>query len=618
MSFNLSEMIKLLYFSILFGLLLSVNVKAQDFPEIDINLVNKYRSEGQLYKAEQYLEKYISDHKKYENSIRFVIPYIVIGRVNTELEEYEDAIYYFKRALKIMDKNSGWLYPDYAMTLNWLITVYYKTEKFDQAIAYIKEVRDIEEQTIGERHILNIYTIYNRALLASKRGDYVKSDSLFQTTIRKAKVNYTPEIYYRDFAEIEIFRVENLQKQGEFKEALESLLILKHKLLKYNLIETALSAKLNITLGDVYTSMDNYDQAILYYNIAKKTATNVYGNDRIAYANVLFRMVNLYLKKLDLDEAEKLSKEGISIYESHKVINKMYHFGLISLANCYHIRGEFKKSGELFQKVQLIINDQSEYYPFYLSSLTRYYFAQNQYIETELVLSELKNIIKDNYQLYIDEYRFSNLISIEFNIIFGRYGRCEQSINEAQKFIDQNKNRNKLFEIYFTYTEAVYQYAIGNYESSLNTLYELDTIVIRKFGKNYLRRIQIKYMIAKNLSAMDDHKACIDMIRSCDRLIKLYKITENELYVLRIYSILGEEYKQEGVNDKAMHYYNKILNVAPKISLIYTSTLGSIAYMEAMNGEWEKAEQHIIEASLSRVDFYEKTLNIYEMGREHR
>lgn len=590
----------------LFFLSFNIYSKAEN---IDINKINSFRVNAELEKAIIYVEDCIKQLPLSENytEIKLVIPYIILGNLFLELEELESAEKYLLEAVTVMDKNAGWLYPDYAIALNQLVTLYLKTDRVEIATQYLKEVKDIEKKTIG-RHIININTLCNQGLLYSRNQTDGSIDSVFQKSIDLAKSNFEPFVYYRDKVIIEIYYVDYLIKSGAFNKAQDRLLRIKSELVKKGLEKTSNYTKTLVALGDVYCNKAAYNNSLQFYKQSLLSAEIIYGKKRIAYANILFKLSNLYLKHLEVNKAETIVMEGVKIYDNEGVIDNKYTNGLISLANCYHIRGEYEKSKEVFDKVEKYIDNNSENYQNYLASLVRFYFAQDKYIKTELLLSELSNSIGEEYQFYINEYRFFVLISIEFNIVFGRYGRCEQLIKQANNFITTAKNKNALYEMYTSYAYASYLHAVKKYNESLLQLEKLDQKVIQSYGDKYLRKFQINYLQALNYSALGDYDKVIQKCNDIQELKKIYNIQETELYSIRTENILAKGYFYLKQYDKAIEIYKNVLTLVPEVSLLASTTLANIAYIQALEGDWKNAEINSIEASLQRLKFYDITL----------
>ena len=107
-----------------------------------------------------------------------------IGVVYYNLSEYDDALKYYKDALKIQEKVLGEEHPDTATSYNNIGIVYYDLGKYEDALKYYKDALKIQEKVLGEEHPDTATSYNNIGSADCKLGKYDKALDNFTKALK--------------------------------------------------------------------------------------------------------------------------------------------------------------------------------------------------------------------------------------------------------------------------------------------------------------------------------------------------------------------------------------------------------------------------------------------------
>ena len=270
-------------------------------PEIYLNMARTYRKKKDFNNAVKYAEK-TSDMIPGD-----VNPLILLGNINYELSNWEEAIRYYEKALKIDSNNPALLY-------NMALALFKKGDRFP-ALEFLKKAADSDK--IGDV-AYNSYSRLGAEFLESNMFDLAEKYLVQATHLRPQDPvgRYNLAVaYLRQNKTAEALReLEESERLGQGDMTLlesigESYFALKdydRSLRSYNrVLETASrNVKILSRIGEIYYSKGDLERA--YESYRKVTQIQpATENARIAYLN----MGNI------LDDAQRF-EDAIKAYES--------------------------------------------------------------------------------------------------------------------------------------------------------------------------------------------------------------------------------------------------------------------------------------------------------------
>ncbi len=89
-----------------------------------------------------------------------------------EMEDYEEALLLYERALSIRKELLGDDHPETASTYNNMASVYEKQGKYENALEYYSKARAVRENALGSDHPDTASTYNNMGSLYYAMGDY--------------------------------------------------------------------------------------------------------------------------------------------------------------------------------------------------------------------------------------------------------------------------------------------------------------------------------------------------------------------------------------------------------------------------------------------------------------
>lgn len=248
------------------------------------NLGLAYYSSSRLDKALENLSHAHVLGRKHLNNAQKATVLDNIGLVYSELEQYKEALSFFKKSLGLLKEDE---YQAIAIVYTNMGTVYRKTKQKDQALEYLRQARKIYETAGNETGIARV--LNELALVYLKESPEISVEYL-----KLAKKLY----------------LKNSSKSGLFQ--------------------------MNKYAGEAYTSLEDYDQALIYYTKALGYADSI--------QNTHFKG-DVYLRLANLFERQDKFSVANGYYQQYVAIEKvLYSKELISNL------GSIKESYEIGQK----------------------------------------------------------------------------------------------------------------------------------------------------------------------------------------------------------------------------------------------------------------------------
>lgn len=251
----------------------------------------------------------------------FVLNAVSFSSAQSWLDYYDSTYLYWEKdwnktialldtALPLAEKDIGGEHPNYAVLLNDLGVSYWKAGNFKQAATILEKSIRIKKVSLGEED-----------------PDYKAS------ILNLANVLYDNKNF--SGAEANYLKIIESYNNVEFKDA-------------YYL--TALSS-----LGSLYESQANYNQAEKYYLRALQHKEETTGSSHLTYAKVLQNLGNLYKKSGDIQKSESFFVQALNLFNSGQT-NSMDYATLLSDYGLYKAdRGDFGRAEEYLTKAESII-----------------------------------------------------------------------------------------------------------------------------------------------------------------------------------------------------------------------------------------------------------------------
>ncbi|WP_170178443.1 CHAT domain-containing protein [Flammeovirga pectinis] len=576
---------------------------AQTIENYNVSVVNNYRQYGEMDKAEVYIDKWIKsiENEGKPNSIKLVAPLIWKGRIIKEKQEYTRAIQYFEKAIDIIDKSAGWMYPDYIIATNYLLLIYLRLGDDVNVDVYISLIETLEKNTIGVNTTYNVHTLFNKGLIEVERKNYSIADDYFLEAISVARSIVSPFNYLRDYSIIEVHRAKLYNNQGQFDKSIAILIDLERELKQYDLSKSVVAARLLIVLSDTYVLSQKFAKAIETYQKAEKTAIEVYGKKSIALANVWIRASEVNFQISNLPKVKDLLIKGITIYEKNGVRDQIYQKAKLQLASMYLYTGHYAQSKKILEEVEHSIDHYGTNYIYYLSVKVRQLKFQDKFIYSEFDLLELSTRLRNNYYEYIYSYLVCSKLTIEFNLTYDRIHRAEQYLEEYKNIIEKFTVKSNLVNLF----QALILKAKGQNNEALEFLNLVSDKISEDYSEYNVSLIQVKYFKAEIYKIQNKPFKVIELCDEIEEIAIRNEFAATETFRLKAKLFKAQELIELNQLDSAKSQLEELSKITVGIPIIETRILSQLAYLYALEDNWSKAETLIVKATNQRMLFYD-------------
>jgi len=323
-------------------------------------LGRNYRKESDYTNAKKYLDKALKMGLEKFGEIHSVIGknYYELGRLNTEIGEYEQAIFFLEKSIKIreqvFEKN-----PTEANQLkiagSYLVLgiPYYEKGFYSKAETYYKKYLEIKLKLKGEE---SSAAYNNLAMVKTKQGDYNKALEYYQKSLDinyKSLRNNHPRIALalNNMGNTYLRKEEYEQALGCYQKSLHIKLNAEEK----NYLDIAFSYN---NLGIVKFRMRHYDEALNLYRKSLSIKEKYYrGKANETIANGYFNIGNCYRKKSDFNEAllyhqKALDMRRVLFGENHPDIADSYY----EIGKIWEELKKYKRALNYYQKALMALD----------------------------------------------------------------------------------------------------------------------------------------------------------------------------------------------------------------------------------------------------------------------
>jgi tetratricopeptide (TPR) repeat protein len=222
---------------------------------------------GQFDKAQQVYEVLLDQAT---NDIDKAISYHYIGWAKDGKGEYEEALSYYEKALKIRQRSLPPNHPDLAMSYNNIGAVYYNMGEYSNALLSHEKTLEIRKQSLPPNHPDLAMSYNNIGLVYYNMGDYPKALSSYEKALEIQQQSLPPN---HPHLAASYSNIGNAYKSmDEYSKALsshEKALEIRQQSLPPNHPELANSYN---NIGATYENMRDYSKARSFYERAVQIA----------------------------------------------------------------------------------------------------------------------------------------------------------------------------------------------------------------------------------------------------------------------------------------------------------------------------------------------------------
>ena len=284
-----------------------------------------------------------------KESVRFARLYHRIGWSYNDLGDYNKALEYYEKALKIKESKLGKDDTDTTATYNNIAGVYYAKGDYDKALEFHEKTLIIKESKLGNDHPSTATTYNNIAGVYSAKGDYDKALEYYGKALEISESKLGKD--HPDTANTYHNMAGVYYAKGDYDKALEyygkALEIYEPKLGKDH---PDMATTYN-NIARVYDAKGDYDNALDYYGKALKIYEPKLGKDHPNTAITYDNIGSVYLAKGDYGNALVYIGKAQEIFESklgkdHPDTATTYN----NIAFVYKAKGDYYKALEYLLK----------------------------------------------------------------------------------------------------------------------------------------------------------------------------------------------------------------------------------------------------------------------------
>ena len=280
--------------------------------------------------------------------------YNQLGIVKMQQGDYEKALWYYKKSLKIKQKTLLQNHPDLAASYNNIGGVYVHTGQYSKALSSYEKSLQIEQKTLPPSYPHLAISYNNIGEVYRNTGEYSKAFSFYEKSLeirQKTLPSNHPDLAqsYNNIGGVYVI-------MGEYSKALsfyEKTREICEKTLPSNHPDLAQSYN---NIGGVYINMGEYLKALLFYEktreIFEKTLPSNHSDLAISYSNIGGVYVNMgeHSKALSFYEKTREIFEK-SLPSNHSYLATSYN----NIGEVYRNMGEYSKALSFYEKALEIL-----------------------------------------------------------------------------------------------------------------------------------------------------------------------------------------------------------------------------------------------------------------------
>ncbi|NME68511.1 CHAT domain-containing protein [Flammeovirga aprica] len=605
------------YFLLIIGAFL-LPVTSYAVHEITPDSINVLKDQGKIEEAKDLVTTWLEDTEDQygDEAIEVVIPLLVKAELNIIYYEYTDAVKSLERAIAIINLSSGWLYPDYALALNYL--AFCKINLGDKFAAFplLNEAEMIYYKTLSKQHPdYNLCNI-NRAILNLHLGEFQKSEDYFLKSFQFIEENKEELMKSKtaNTISVEWLKIQFSHLYINWYKPEKSLVLLQetqNDLIEKKREKSPLYSILLEALAKHYLYDNEYKMSYTFYEELYNHRKEYYGENHIATVMSALKMGEILAETGYLDNALlyfEIAKKYLGKYKEYVNLEAEV---LLNIADVYLQKGDAESASEYFESVGIENTTRRDLYFFYLRVQGDLCFINGDYINAELKLMELVSIVRQEKVFFTKHYSKAIVTLTELFITLGRLqnaiGLCENEVHFLEK-----RGRNKsvtYLDLKLTLLSAQWYEKLIDETEAMMQITNIEDTLTRFVNPKHPLFIKTNTLKGGLCSDALKYDEAITYFRKALDFANKHGVEELHFQKIQIIDYMGNIYIKKGELDKALDEYRVLKGKFTDESVYFPAFLGRIAYVKALQGNWEEARELAIRGVNIRLNQYDTQLN---------
>ena len=237
--------------------------------------------------------------------------YNCLGIVYDNLGDYDEALKYYNKALKIDKEVFGEEHPYTAMSYLNIGGTYYKLGEYNDALKHYNKALKIKKEVFGQKHISTASCYLNMGMVYDDLGEYYnalkyhnKAIEIYKEVLEENNLNIAT--YYNSIGIV----YQNLKKYDKALESHNKALEIREEVLGEKHPYTAMSYN---NIGTLYMNIEDYDKALKCYDRALKINEKALGEKHPDTAISYGSMGSFYFNLGEYDNALEHFNKALEI-----------------------------------------------------------------------------------------------------------------------------------------------------------------------------------------------------------------------------------------------------------------------------------------------------------------
>ncbi|NME69626.1 CHAT domain-containing protein [Flammeovirga aprica] len=587
------------FITILFCACVTVQSRSQKI--LPSNTLGAFYLNGDLEEEYKTVLQQLKETELQDSSpIELIIPLMNAGKISMFLEKYKRANKYLEKVLKIIEDNTGWLYPDYGIALNFYIYSKLKLNELDDIEFLLKEVNTIHEKSIGKDNISYANLLFNEAIYAYKMNQFEVAEAKVLEAITMSKELTTEAEYYGRYLFMELYLNKLYFKTSRENIALQNLNILKDKLEEIHLDNTFIYSKTILFIGNAHFAKEEFIESEKAYEEYEKVIDKILPNHPEFYGDVYSRRSAILMYTSRYNECIPFLQKTLEQYDEDTNEDKRNRIK-VKLAYCYFALGMYDKLDVLLDKIENIRFENTEYNTLLHIVRTERAMVAGQYIKAEINLSKIPNPLLTGKKYLTFDDQLALQLNIRLTILLGRLNKAKVLIEQWKEYLATSKSSNQKFYVNIELLEVFSLLTSNNYKEVIQKLESIssDNPQITPY-ENFVKHLFLGHAYYANRDTLKAKSTFEKALTIADKI----QYTEQHIDILKVKTYLLNIEVAEGNYEGIEKKYKKILDKVEVNNITYSKVLSDIAYCYAAQNKWELAFQTISKALENRKQLY--------------
>jgi tetratricopeptide (TPR) repeat protein len=537
-----------------------------------------------------------------------------LGDCELKFAEYDKALVYYEKCLKIELKTSVSEHPDVAGSYNNIGDAWGEKGNYDKALEYYEKSLEINLETLNEENLSIAHSYNNIGAQWANKGNYNKALEFHEKSllIRLKSLGEEHPFVASSYNNIGL----SWKSKGEYNKALEfyekSLVIyLKTHGKEHPYVSVSYS-----NIGQLWNSKGEYDKALEFFEKSLEIHLKYSGSEHPSVANVYFSLGDIWESKgsfeKSLEYLEKCLEIELKILgEDHPNVAATYN----KIGFIWADRGGNDKALEYYEK-GLAINLKSfgEEHPDVAHSYNNIGMLWDNKGNFNKALEHYEKCLEINLITFGEEH--PNLATTYNNIAVAWSG--EGSNDKALEYYEKSLDIGLKFlgeehpSVAFSYNNiAMVWNNLGDYQKAFDYYEKSLEIRLKTLGAEHPDVASSYNNIGNTWQSKGNSVKAIEYYEKCLE-IRLKSLGENHPDCAESFNNIGVAWDSKSEFDKALDYYEKCLKIElitlgeqhPSIATSYSN----IGFALENKGDY-----------LNAIQFYNKSkkVKIIVFGEEH-